>query len=127
MKKIFISIISIICFFGSNRILYAQQNIPDQDTKIHYSKNGTIKYIKFGKNETLLSKTLQGETVVYHASDNSSEFFNQILKSTSDDQFELVKKRQLRTGYIIERYEQKYKGISVRGGLYSLHFHNGNM
>jgi hypothetical protein len=127
MKKIIISIISIICFFGSNSVLYSQQNTKDQDDNTHYNKNGTIKYIKFGENETILSKTLQGEIVIYNAPDNSSDFFNQILKSSSDDQFELVKKRQTRTGYIIERYEQKYKDISVRGGLYNLHFYNGKL
>jgi len=57
----------------------------------------------------------------------SSDFFNQILEATEDDQFKLIKKRQNRTGYIIEIYAQYYKNIPVKRAKYSLHFYDGKL
>jgi len=128
MKKVFIFyklILTIFYLVGSPGILFAQQ--LDQEDKIIFSKNGTIKYIKFGEDETLHYKTSQGKEIEFKVTFNSSDFFNQILEATEDDQFKLIRKRQTRTGYIIEKYAQSYKDITVKDAKYSLHFYDGKL
>jgi len=69
MKKVFIiqKLILTIYFGVSTGILFAQQNKLDQEDKIIFSKNGTIKYIKFVEDETLHYETSQGKEIKFKA------------------------------------------------------------
>jgi Zn-dependent metalloprotease len=128
MRKVLIFyklILTIFLFSGFVWHLFAQQ--LDQEDKIIFSNNGTIKYIKFGEDETLNYETSHGKEIEFKVPYNSSDFFTQILEATEDDQFKLIRKRQTRTGYIIEKYAQFYKDITVKDAKYSMHFYNGKL
>lgn len=54
-----------------------------------------------------------------------SDFFKEILDISKNDEFRLLKRGNNRSGKYFEEYQQYYKGIIVKNGVFILHWNNG--
>lgn len=56
-----------------------------------------------------------------------NEICSKLLSSRSEDSWELIRSEQDQVGFVHDRYQQKYRGIEIEGGVYIFHFKNGSL
>ena len=116
MKKIvnlFITFFMLINWGG-----YAQESNNPVTPKLKFDRSGNVKYIKFdGKNKT-------GK---WDRPASSTAFFKNVLNAGEQDQFILKNNREQKKDSYTEHYRQFYQGVKVEGGIFALHFKDGNL
>ena len=108
MKKIcFISMFILMGF-----IVYAQ----DECSMVRKDTSGRIKYVKY----SLADKKIKSP-------ETAKDFFRELLKVNSSDEFRQTKTNNFIPNVRFERYQQFYKGIKVADAHYTFEYKDGIM
>ena len=111
MKKqlLTLGILGMLLSFGQN--VSAQDYIEKKIT----NPDGQVNLVVFKANSGLNAAS-------------ANNLFKDVLKLTSNEELKLIKTEKDFTGkFTDEKYQLFYKNIKVEGGVYNLHYKNGNL
>lgn len=111
MKKQLLMLGVLGLLLGFTDSLSAQEFVSKKVT----NSNGGISLVVFKANSGLNSSS-------------TNTLFKEVLKLSKDEQLKLIKTEKDFTGkFVDEKYQFYFKDIKVEGGIYHLHYQNGNL
>jgi bacillolysin len=96
-----------------------------KEEPVYPLETGTI--VVRGENGTIQSVTFSESDTSYTIPNSSTDFFENWLNVSTNDQFRETLHVSKRKGYVHEHFDQYYNGVKVDGAGYNFHYKDGKM